>query len=56
MFWQGAGILQCIPPNVSVVRMAMLKTDRLKRFGVPGAGFITQTVAPFEMRQAAPKF
>lgn len=50
-FWQGAEILQCISPNVFIIQMAMLKTDRQKRLGEPAAGFITQIVAPFEIRQ-----
>ena len=54
MFWHGTEILQYIPPNVSVVQMAMLKTDRQKRPGALGAGFITQPVAPFEVRQTTP--
>lgn len=49
VFWQRADILQCIPrssPNLTFVQMATLK--RWKRFGGTDAGFITQTVVPFE--------
>lgn len=30
VFWQGADILQCTLPNVSVVQMAVLKTQKEK--------------------------
>ena len=28
VFWQGVDILQCILPNVSIVQMTVLKTQR----------------------------
>lgn len=55
MFCQGAAILQCIPPNISFIQMAISK-DRKKRFGGTGAGFITQTVVPFEIRETTLSF
>ena len=54
MFWQGADVLQGVLPDISVVQMAILKTQ--KRLGEPDAGFINQTVAPFETRQTPPSF
>lgn len=54
MFWQGAEIFQCIPSDVSVIQMFILK--RQKRFDEPDAGFITQTAAPFEIRWTTSSF